>query len=73
MTNGQWRGVIEEYRELLELPDGLEAVTLREGGTPLVHSAWLTGETGGKVWLKVTRVPDDDGHIRFSVDLTETK
>ena len=53
MTNGQWRGVIEEYRELLELPDGLEAVTLREGGTPLVHSAWLTGETGGQVWLKV--------------------
>jgi hypothetical protein len=27
----------------------------------------------GKVWTKVTRVPDSDGHIRFSVDLTETK
>ncbi|HEY0644662.1 MAG TPA: threonine synthase [Nocardioides sp.] len=53
MTNGQWRGVIEEYRDLLEIPDGLFAVTLREGGTPLVHSEWLTGLTGGQVWLKV--------------------
>ncbi|WP_139980882.1 threonine synthase [Nocardioides litoris] len=49
----QWRGVIEEYRELLDLPDGVEAVTLREGGTPLVHSAWLSGLTGGQVHLKV--------------------
>jgi threonine synthase len=53
MTNGQWRGVIEEYRDLLEIPEGLFAVTLREGGTPLVHSEWLTGLTGGQVWLKV--------------------
>ncbi|MEZ5194694.1 MAG: threonine synthase [Nocardioides sp.] len=50
----QWRGVIEEYRTLIDLlPDGLEAVTLREGGTPLVHSAWLSDLTGGTVWLKV--------------------
>ena len=53
MTNGQWRGVIEEYRDLLDLPDGVPAVTLREGGTPLVESAWLSGLTGGRVWLKV--------------------
>jgi threonine synthase len=53
MTNGQWLGVIEEYRDLLELPEGLVAVTLREGGTPLVHSEWLTAQTGGQVWLKV--------------------
>lgn len=53
MTNGQWRGVIEEYRDLLDLPEGLEAVTLREGGTPLVHSDWLSGLTGAEVWLKV--------------------
>ncbi len=49
----QWRGVIEEYRDLLEIPAGTEAVTLREGGTPLVHSGWLSGRTGGEVWLKV--------------------
>ncbi|MGA8257153.1 MAG: threonine synthase [Nocardioides sp.] len=49
----QWRGVIDEYRELLEIPEGTPAVTLREGGTPLVHSEWLSGLTGAEVWLKV--------------------
>ena len=49
----QWVGVIEEYRDLLDLPEGLEAITLREGGTPLVHSDWLSGLTGAEVWLKV--------------------
>ena len=32
----QWRGVIEEYRDRLDLPAGTPRVTLREGGTPLV-------------------------------------
>ena len=49
----QWRGVVEEYRDLLDIPAGVEAVTLREGGTPLVHSGWLSGLTGGEVHLKV--------------------
>ena len=49
----QWRGVIEEYRELLEIPQDTPAVTLREGGTPLVHSEWLSGLTGAEVHLKV--------------------
>jgi threonine synthase len=50
----QWRGVIEEYRPYLDLmPEGLEPVTLREGGTPLVHSGWLSDRAGGDVWLKV--------------------
>jgi threonine synthase len=49
----QWRGVIEEYRHLIEIPEGTAAVTLREGGTPLVASEWLSGLTGGEVWLKV--------------------
>ncbi len=49
----QWRGVIEEYRELLDLPPGVPAITLREGGTPLVPSSWLSGLSGGEVWLKV--------------------
>ena len=49
----QWRGVIEEYRDLLEIPEGTPAVTLGEGGTPLVRSDWLSGVTGGEVWLKV--------------------
>jgi threonine synthase len=50
----QWRGVIEEYRPLFDLlPEDLPAITLGEGGTPLVHSEWLSGLTGGEVWLKV--------------------
>jgi threonine synthase len=49
----QWRGVIEEYRELLDIPADTHAVTLGEGGTPLVHSEWLSGLTGGEVWLKI--------------------
>ena len=49
----QWRGVVEEYRDLLEIPEGTPAVTLREGGTPLVHSEWLSGLTGAEVHLKV--------------------
>ena len=49
----QWLGVLEEYRDLLDLPPEMEAVTLREGGTPLVHSGWLSGLTGAQVWLKV--------------------
>ncbi|HQR28381.1 MAG TPA: threonine synthase [Nocardioides sp.] len=53
-TTHQWRGVIEEYRPLIDLlPDDLEPVTLREGGTPLVHSEWLSGLSGAQVWLKV--------------------
>jgi threonine synthase len=49
----QWRGVIDEYRSLLDIPEGTPAVTLREGGTPLVFSEWLSGLTGAEVWLKV--------------------
>jgi threonine synthase len=49
----QWRGVITEYADWLDLPDGTPTVTLREGGTPLVDSTWLSELTGGRVWLKV--------------------
>ena len=53
VSTHQWRGVIEEYRELLELPAGTPTVTLREGGTPLVRSEWLSGVARADVWLKV--------------------
>ncbi|REF35415.1 threonine synthase [Thermasporomyces composti] len=48
-----WRGVIEEYREWLPVGPTTPAVTLREGGTPLVPSAWLSQLTGCEVWIKV--------------------
>jgi threonine synthase len=49
----QWRGVIEEYRARLDLPDGTPTITLREGGTPMVDSGWLSELTGARVWLKI--------------------
>ena len=53
MSTHQWRGVIEEYRELMDIPADVRAITLGEGGTPLVHSEWLSGLADGEVWLKV--------------------
>ena len=53
MTTPQWRGVIEEYRTLLDIPQDTVAVTLGEGGTPLVRSEWLSGLARADVWLKV--------------------
>jgi threonine synthase len=53
MTSPQWRGVIEEYRSLLDIPQDTVAVTLGEGGTPLVRSEWLSGLARADVWLKV--------------------
>ena len=52
-TAHQWRGVMEEYGDWLNLPEGTPTVTLREGGTPLVDSRWLSELTGAEVWLKV--------------------
>ena len=48
----QWRGVIEEYRERLPVSDATPIVTMREGGTPLIHSWQLSERTGCEVWLK---------------------
>jgi threonine synthase len=48
----QWRGLLEEYRARLPITDATPVVTLREGGTPLVHSESLSAETGAEVWLK---------------------
>jgi threonine synthase len=51
-TARQWRGLIEEYRDRLPVGDATPVVTLREGGTPLIHSAMLSARTGCDVWLK---------------------
>jgi threonine synthase len=48
-----WRGVIEEYRPLLDIPEDAQAISLGEGGTPLVRSEWLSGLARAEVWLKV--------------------
>jgi len=48
-----WRGVIEEYRDRMPVTADTPVVTLGEGGTPLVESAWLSESTGCRVLLKV--------------------
>lgn len=48
-----WRGVIEEYRDWMPERATTHVVSLGEGGTPLVHSAWLSGLVGGDVHVKV--------------------
>ena len=49
----QWRGVVEEYRSRLPFSDNVTAVTLGEGGTPLVRARHLSALTGCEVYLKV--------------------
>jgi threonine synthase len=51
-----WRGVIAEYRDRLPVTSATPVVTLREGGTPLVPSSWLSEVTGCEVHLKVEGV-----------------
>jgi threonine synthase len=48
-----WRGVIEEYRDRLPVTAETPVITLREGGTPLLPSRWLSEVTGCEVHLKV--------------------
>jgi threonine synthase len=47
-----WRGIIEEYRDRMPVSDTTPIVTLREGGTPLIHSEELSAHTGCEVHLK---------------------
>ncbi len=47
-----WRGVLTEYRDRMPITDATPVITLREGGTPLIHSASLSEETGCEVHLK---------------------
>ncbi len=49
----QWRGVIEEYRERLPVRPTTRAITLGEGGTPLVPAPHLSELTGCEVLVKV--------------------
>jgi threonine synthase len=48
----QWRGVLHEYRDRLDVTDATPIVTLGEGGTPLIPAPALEERTGAKVWVK---------------------
>jgi threonine synthase len=47
-----WRGIVEEYRDLLPVGPHTPVVTLGEGGTPLTHARTLSARTGCDVWIK---------------------
>jgi threonine synthase len=48
-----WRGVIEEYRDLLPVGECTPIVSLGEGGTPLLPAPRLSERVGARVLLKV--------------------
>ena len=48
----QWRGVIREYADRLDVSAATPIVTLGEGGTPLIPADALSSRTGAKVWVK---------------------
>src|SRR6188472_2467359 len=48
----QWRGVLREYADRLNISDATPIISLGEGGTPLIPAAALSARTGAKVWVK---------------------
>ena len=48
----QWKGVLREYADRLNITDATPIVTLGEGGTPLIPAPALSRRTGAKVWIK---------------------
>jgi threonine synthase len=53
MAAPAWRGVIEEYRDLLDVSPKTPVVTLAEGGTPLLPAPRLSERMGARVLLKI--------------------
>jgi threonine synthase len=52
-TKCSWQGVVQEYRDLLPVPDDAAVISLGEGATPLIPAPVLSGLTGCEVYLKV--------------------
>ena len=48
----QWRGVLHEFADRLDVTDATPVVTLGEGGTPLIAAPALNARTGANVWVK---------------------
>ncbi len=47
--NHQWRGLIEEYRNLLPVSDRTPVITLLEGNTPLIPVPYIAEQIGRQV------------------------
>ncbi|MGB3414758.1 MAG: threonine synthase [Microbacteriaceae bacterium] len=52
LNSRQWRGVIREYADRLNVSDATPVVTLGEGGTPLIYAKQLSERTGAQVYIK---------------------
>lgn len=52
IRNRQWRGVLHEYADRLNISDATPIITLGEGGTPLIPAPALSHLTGANVWVK---------------------
>lgn len=48
----QWRGVIREYWDRLDVSKDTPVITLGEGGTPLIPAPFLSEKTGLEVYVK---------------------
>ena len=48
----QWRGVLREYADRLDISEATPIITLGEGGTPLIEAPALSLRTGANVWVK---------------------
>ena len=48
----QWRGVLHEYRDRLDVSDKTPIISLGEGGTPLIYAPALSERSGAKVYIK---------------------
>ncbi|AWB85893.1 threonine synthase [Mycetocola zhujimingii] len=48
----QWRGVLHEYADRLDVTAKTPIISLGEGGTPLIYASALSARTGAKVWVK---------------------
>ncbi len=48
----QWRGVLHEYADRLDVSAKTPIITLGEGGTPLIPAPALSARTGAKVFIK---------------------
>jgi threonine synthase len=48
----QWRGVLREYADRLDISEATPIVSLGEGGTPLIRADALSRRTGARVWVK---------------------
>ncbi|GAB2823795.1 threonine synthase [Alpinimonas psychrophila] len=48
----QWRGLLHEYADRLNISEATPIITLGEGGTPLIEAKTLSARTGARVFVK---------------------